>query len=172
MLAAITPQTRAIFVANPNNPTGTLATRAEVMRLINGVPANVLLVMDEAYLEFLDKPVDLVLLIRGGKKPNLLLMRTFSKIAGLAGLRLGYGIAAPELVSALEKIRQPFNINAIAQALAHLPRLTMRNTPAARAKTTGAGWRFMKLDSRNANWSICPRPGISSCARRQRPARV
>ena len=116
MLHAITPQTRVIFISNPNNPTGTLAERADVVKLLNEVPQNVLLVMDEAYIEFLDSPVDLLPFIRRGLKPNLLLMRTFSKIYGLAGLRLGYGIAAPELIAALEKVRQPFNINSLVQA--------------------------------------------------------
>jgi histidinol-phosphate aminotransferase len=116
MLRAITPQTRVVFVANPNNPTGTLAPREEVIQLVNEVPDNVLLVMDEAYIEFLDDAVDLVALIRLGVRPNLLMMRTFSKIFGLAGLRLGYGIGHPDLIAALEKIRQPFNINSIAQA--------------------------------------------------------
>ncbi len=115
MLRAITPQTQVLFVANPNNPTGTLAPRAEVVRLLNEVPPDVLLVMDEAYIDFLESPVDLLPLIRRGDRPNLLLMRTFSKIFGLAGLRLGYGLGHPELMAALEKIRQPFNINALVQ---------------------------------------------------------
>jgi histidinol-phosphate aminotransferase len=76
----------------------------------------VLLALDEAYIEFLDLPPDVVSLIRNGTQPNLLLMRTFSKIFGLAGLRIGYGIAHPDLVATLEKARQPFNINSIAQA--------------------------------------------------------
>lgn len=116
MLRAITPNTRVLFIANPNNPTGTLAAREQVVELINEVPPHVLIVMDEAYLEFLDDPVDLLGLVRNGVTPNLLLMRTFSKIFGLAGLRLGYGIGVPGLISAMEKIRQPFNINSIAQA--------------------------------------------------------
>ena len=116
MLRAITPQTRVVFVANPNNPTGTLAPREELIKFVNDIPDNVLLVMDEAYVEFLDDAVDLVSLIRLGARPNLLLMRTFSKIFGLAGLRLGYGIGHPDLIAVLEKIRQPFNINSIAQA--------------------------------------------------------
>lgn len=116
MLHAITPRTRVVFVANPNNPTGTVASKEELIRFADQIPANVLLVVDEAYIEFLDAPADFVADIRAGKRPNILLMRTFSKIFGLAGLRLGYGIAAPELISALEKVRQPFNINAIAQA--------------------------------------------------------
>jgi histidinol-phosphate aminotransferase len=118
MLKAITTKTRIVFVANPNNPTGTLAARAELVRFVNDVPDDVLLVMDEAYIEFLDDAVDLVPLIRLGARKNLILMRTFSKIYGLAGLRIGYGIAAPELVSALEKIRQPFNANLLAQTAA------------------------------------------------------
>ena len=118
MLKAITPSTRIVFVANPNNPTGTLAAREELIRFVNEVPEDVLLVMDEAYLEFLSDPVDLVPLIRLGARKNLILMRTFSKIYGLAGLRLGYGIADAALISALEKIRQPFNANLLAQTAA------------------------------------------------------
>lgn len=136
MLRAITPRTKVVFVANPNNPTGTLAPREDVVRLVNEVPDHVLLVMDEAYLDFLEDPVDLVPLIRDRLKGNLLLMRTFSKIFGLAGLRLGYGIGCPEVIAALEKVRQPFNLNSIAQAAAlaalddpeHLARTRANNT--------------------------------------------
>lgn len=116
MLAAITPQTRIVFVANPNNPTGTVVPKKELVDFANQIPSNVLLALDEAYIEFLDDPADFISEIRRGQKPNLLLMRTFSKIYGLAGLRLGYGIASPELIAGLEKVRQPFNINSIAQA--------------------------------------------------------
>ena len=116
MLKAITPQTRVVFVANPNNPTGTVVSKQELIDFASQVPANVLLVIDEAYIEFLSDAADFISEIRRGQKPNLLLMRTFSKIFGLAGLRLGYGIGNPELITALEKIRQPFNINSIAQA--------------------------------------------------------
>jgi len=118
MLRAITPKTRIVFVANPNNPTGTLAPREELIQFVNDVPDDVLLVMDEAYIEFLSDPVDLVPLIRLGARKNLILMRTFSKIYGLAGLRIGYGIAAADLAAALEKIRQPFNANLLAQTAA------------------------------------------------------
>jgi histidinol-phosphate aminotransferase len=116
MAKAITPRTKVIFVANPNNPTGTLATADEVRVLLDKTPGHAVLVMDEAYVEFLEQPLDLIPLIRAGQKSNLILMRTFSKIHGLAGLRLGYGIAHPEFIAALEKIRQPFNINSLAQA--------------------------------------------------------
>jgi histidinol-phosphate aminotransferase len=116
MSRAITDKTRVVFVANPNNPTGTLAPAQEVLQLVEAVPEHILLVMDEAYHEFLPDPVDLLSTIREGRHPNLLLMRTFSKIYGLAGLRLGYGIGHPDLIAAFEKVRQPFNINSIAQA--------------------------------------------------------
>jgi len=116
MLRAITVNTKVIFVANPNNPTGTLALPEDVRRLVEETPPNVVLVMDEAYIEFLDKPLDWIPLVRSGQKPNLILLRTFSKIHGLAGLRLGYGIGHPAFIAALEKIRQPFNINSLAQA--------------------------------------------------------
>ena len=118
MVRAITPQTRIVFVANPNNPTGTLARREDIVQLVNDVPDDVLLVMDEAYIEFLDDAADLVPLIRLGTRKNLLLMRTFSKIYGLAGLRIGYGIGNPDFIAALEKIRQPFNVNSLAQTAA------------------------------------------------------
>ena len=116
MLEAITPATRIVWVANPNNPTGTMAKPTDVRTLVEQVPDDVLLVMDEAYYEFLEEPVDLLPLVRSKEKPNLLLMRTFSKIYGLAGLRIGYGIGHPDFVSALEKVRQPFNTNSVAQA--------------------------------------------------------
>lgn len=155
MLAAITPQTKVIFVANPNNPTGTLAPPGDVLRLVNEVPKHVLLVMDEAYIEFLSDPVDLLSLIRGGGKPNLLIMRTFSKIFGLAGLRLGYGIGQPELIAALEKIRQPFNINSIAQAgalaalddAAHVTQTRLNNA---------AGLRFLTNNLRAMGLELIP----------------
>ena len=116
MRAALTPATRVVFVANPNNPTGTAAPPSQLAAFIEAVPEEVALVLDEAYIEFLDGPLDLLPEIRRGRKPNLILLRTFSKIYGLAGVRLGYGIGHPDFIAQLEKIRQPFNINAIAQA--------------------------------------------------------
>jgi histidinol-phosphate aminotransferase len=116
MLAAITSQTRVVFVANPNNPTGTVVKAEELRRFVLAVPSHVLLALDEAYVEFLDAPLDLLPDICAGSLPNVLLMRTFSKIYGLAGLRIGYGIGHPELIASLEMIRQPFNLNSISQA--------------------------------------------------------
>jgi histidinol-phosphate aminotransferase len=118
LLKAITPSTRVVFVANPNNPTGTLNPPSAIHAFLRDFPEDVLLVLDEAYLEYLEDPVDLLPEIRAGRRLNLILARTFSKIYGLAGLRLGYGIGHPETIAALEKIREPFNVNAIAQAAA------------------------------------------------------
>jgi len=143
MLAAITPQTRVIFVANPNNPTGTLASSSDVTRLILETPSSVMIAMDEAYVEFLDEPLDLVSLVRDGRFPNLLLMRTFSKIFGLAGLRIGYGIGHPEVIAALEKVRQPFNINSIAQAGALAALDDVEHLRRTRANNS-AGLRFLE----------------------------
>lgn len=116
MLAAIRDDTRVVFVANPNNPTGTTASPAQLESFIQAVPSHVLIVLDEAYIEFLDGALDLLPGIRDGSRPNLLLVRTFSKIHGLAGIRLGYGIAHADLIAQLEKVREPFNVNAVAQA--------------------------------------------------------
>jgi histidinol-phosphate aminotransferase len=115
MAAAVTPRTKEIFVANPNNPTGTLVGQEALDRFIDAVPERVIVVFDEAYYEFLEEPVDVLKYVREGR-PNVVVLRTFSKIQGLAALRVGYGLGAPEVISILQKTRQPFNVNAIAQA--------------------------------------------------------
>jgi histidinol-phosphate aminotransferase len=116
IIAAITAKTRLIFIANPNNPTGTLAGQDEIDQFIERVPENVIVVFDEAYFEYLDDPPDTLRFVRAGR--NVVVLRTFSKIQGLASLRIGYGIARPELIQVLQKTRQPFNVNGIAQAAA------------------------------------------------------
>jgi len=115
MAAAITPRTKEIFVANPNNPTGTLVGQEVLDRFIEAVPERVIVVFDEAYYEFLEQPVDVLKYVRDGR-PNVVVLRTFSKIQGLAALRVGYGLGSEEVISILQKTRQPFNVNAIAQA--------------------------------------------------------
>lgn len=114
MAAAITPATREVFIANPNNPTGTLVSQAEIDRFMDKVPDHVVVVFDEAYFEFLENAPDTLKFVRQGR--NVVVLRTFSKIQGLANLRIGYGLANPELISVLQKTRQPFNANGIAQA--------------------------------------------------------
>src|SRR5688572_7969185 len=114
MLKAITPQTKEVFIANPNNPTGTLLSQEQIDDFMAKVPENVVVVFDEAYYEFLPNPPDTVKFVRAGR--NVVVLRTFSKIQGLANLRIGYGLARPELIDVLQKTRQPFNANGIAQA--------------------------------------------------------
>jgi histidinol-phosphate aminotransferase len=114
MLEAITPKTRLIFIPNPNNPTGTLLSQRNVDSFMSRVPKNIIVVLDEAYFEFLDDPPETLEFVRQGR--NVVVLRTFSKIHGLAGLRIGYGVARPDLIEVLQKTRQPFNVNSIAQA--------------------------------------------------------
>jgi histidinol-phosphate aminotransferase len=114
MLAAITPRTRQVFIANPNNPTGTLVGQEAIDRFMARVPDHVLVIFDEAYYEFLDTPPDVLRYIRENR--NVVVMRTFSKIQGLANLRIGYGLAPARIAEVLQKTRQPFNANGIAQA--------------------------------------------------------
>ncbi len=119
ILNAVTERTKIIFIANPNNPTGTYVPVQEIEKFIARVPERICLCFDEAYLDFVDAPDFPWMLpyVKSGRK-NIILMRTFSKCYGLAGLRIGYGVAHPELIEYLHKIRQPFNVNAVAQAAA------------------------------------------------------
>ena len=114
----IGPKTRVIFIANPNNPTGSYVHKKEVEDFLLSLPENILVVFDEAYFEFVDRkdfPRALNYLKEG---KNVIILRTFSKIYGLAGLRIGYGIAKKEIIQYLERCRQPFNVNLLAQAAA------------------------------------------------------
>jgi histidinol-phosphate aminotransferase len=118
VLSAVTDRTRVVFLANPNNPTGTSIGQAEFDVLVDGLPERVILVHDEAYLDYVrrDDFPDTLAAIR--RRPTVLSLRTFSKVYGLAGLRVGYAIGDPELVGYLERARHPFNVNSMAQAAA------------------------------------------------------
>lgn len=114
IIKAVTPLTRVIFIANPNNPTGTILTHHEITTLMDAISSDVLVVLDQAYAEFVeesDYPVQKELLTN---YKNIFITGTFSKLYGLAGLRIGWGIGHPELIEQLQKIRQPFNVNALA----------------------------------------------------------
>ncbi len=113
----IDQKTKVIFIANPNNPTGTYVTKYEIEEFFKGLPEDLLVVLDEAYDAFIDVddfPNSLSYL----KRKNLLVLKTFSKTYGLAGLRIGFALGNPELISCLERVRQPFNVNSLAQAAA------------------------------------------------------
>ena len=118
MAKAVTGKTRLVFLCNPNNPTGTYVSAAEVAAFIQAIPPDVIVVFDEAYYEYVtatDYP-DTLSMLKGGR--NVVLLRTFSKIYGLAGLRIGYGLTTPEIVQHLNRIRPPFNTNSLAQKAA------------------------------------------------------
>ncbi len=118
MLAAITPETRVVFIANPNNPTGTFAAGEEIENFLARVRRDVAVVVDEAYTDYLPPNLryDSVALLK--KYPNFIVTRTFSKVYGLAGLRVGYGLMHPDVAELLNRVRQPFNVNSLALAAA------------------------------------------------------
>ena len=113
-LEAITPKTRLIFIPNPNNPTGKLVFQSAIDDFMSQVPDSILVIFDEAYFEFLDEPPETLRYI--GERRNVVVLRTFSKIHGLAGVRIGYAVAPSEIIEVLHKTRQPFNVNSIALA--------------------------------------------------------
>ncbi len=132
MAAKINDKTKLIFIANPNNPTGSIVTKQEFSAFMEKVPEDVIVVLDEAYYEYVetaDYP-DSIDYIKNGA--NVIALRTFSKIFGLAGLRVGYGIAKKELIDILECVRQPFNVNSLAQAGAAAALSDIRHVEASR----------------------------------------
>src|SRR5688500_3672399 len=149
--AAITPATRLVYLANPNNPTGTWFAADAFAAFMQRVPANVLVVVDEAYAEFADAPDHASVLPLIGAHPNLIVTRTFSKAFALAGLRVGYAVAHPGLIAVMERVRESFNVNMVGLAAAaaalednaHLQSSLARNaeqrTELARA-LRGRGW--------------------------------
>jgi histidinol-phosphate aminotransferase len=118
MLAKVNEQTKIVWVCNPNNPTGTISTKEEFEKFLTAVPSHVLVVSDEAYSEYIDDPSypDTIKLLDPYK--NLLILRTFSKIYGLASLRIGYGVGHPEIIHLINQVREPFNNSRLAQAAA------------------------------------------------------
>ncbi|HZV99455.1 MAG TPA: histidinol-phosphate transaminase [Methylophilaceae bacterium] len=118
MLEAVNSRTRMIFIANPNNPTGTLLSKADVLNFLRRVPKQVLVVLDEAYDEYLSEALKSESVSWLQEFQNLIISRTFSKAYGLAGLRIGFGMASAEVADIMNRVRQPFNVNSIAQAAA------------------------------------------------------
>ncbi len=118
MAAVLTAKTKMIFVCNPNNPTGTIVKQKEVEEFLEVIPEDVIVVFDEAYFEYVSSESYPNTIDYLDRYPNIIILRTFSKIYSLGGLRIGYGIANSELISYVERVRQPFNINSIAQVAA------------------------------------------------------
>ncbi|MBZ0072494.1 MAG: histidinol-phosphate transaminase [Gammaproteobacteria bacterium] len=138
MLAAVTDQTRMIFIANPNNPTGTWLKRDELDAFLQRVPRQVVVVLDEAYVEYVDEPDYPDSIPWLAQFPNLILTRTFSKAFGLAGLRVGFALSHPEIADVLNRVRQPFNVNTLA-LIAATAALTDRAHLEASLKLNRAG---------------------------------
>ena len=149
--AAITPTTRIVYLANPNNPTGTWFAADALAAFMRGVPANVLVVVDEAYAEFVDAPGHASALSLVGAHPNLAVTRTFSKAYALAGLRVGYAVGHPGLIAVMERVRESFNVNMVGLAAAaaslddeaHLQASLARNAEQRAALAAGLrerGW--------------------------------
>ena len=117
MKAAVTPHTKLVFIANPDNPTGTYVTKRALDEFLRGLPSETLVFLDEAYYEFVDAS-DYPQTLSKVAERSLIVTRTFSKAYGLAGLRIGYGVAQPGLIAAMDAVREPFNVNSLAQVAA------------------------------------------------------
>ena len=167
MRAAIREDTAMVFIANPNNPTGTLLSNAELADFLATVPARVIVVLDEAYTEFLDTPSDALVWL--AQYPNLIVTRTFSKAYGLAGLRVGYALASAEVADLMNRLRQPFNVNSLALAAAEAAlddadflAQSKRVNDEGRSQLL-AGFKRLQLDSiPSAGNFICVRVGDSA----------
>jgi histidinol-phosphate aminotransferase len=117
---AVTLKTRIIFIANPNNPTGTIKTHEEIETLLQKLDPTIIVVLDEAYAEYVESPQYPQSMALVKKYSNVIVLRTFSKLYGLAGLRVGYGIGSKSIIETMQKIRQPFNLNSLALKAAEL----------------------------------------------------
>ncbi len=153
--AAITPQTRIVFLANPNNPTGTIFFQQDWERFLSAIPPDVIVVMDEAYAEYVDDadyPASLAALKAGH---NVVILRTFSKIYGLAGLRVGYGIAAPAVVELMDRVRQPFNVNSLGQIAARAALDDVEHVERSRA-CNREGMDYLKRECARLGLDVVP----------------
>lgn len=168
MQDAITVDTRLVFIANPNNPTGTWVARESLRRFLAAVPAHVIVVVDEAYFEYVDEREYPDCVAWLGDHPRLIVCRTFSKAYGLAGLRVGYSVSHPGIADLLNRVRQPFNVNSLALTAAaaaltdteHLQRSVTSNR---------AGMRQMEAACARLGLSYIPSVGNFLCIEFQRP---
>ena len=156
MTDAMTPETRLVFVCNPNNPTGTIVTADEVTAFMERVPDHVLVVFDEAYYEMVESDAypETLEYVRQGRG-NVMVMRTYSKAFGLAGIRLGYAIAAPEVLAPLNRVKEPFAVNLLAQA-AGVAALEDREFLRRTVKTTQRERRFLRQAFEDLGFETIP----------------
>lgn len=159
LLAAVTPRTRVVFLANPNNPTGTFLAPSEVARLHAGLPADVLLVVDEAYGEYVDPALQQAALRLAARHTNVVVTRTFSKIYGLAAERIGWGTGAPGLVDVLNRIRGPFNVTASGQKAALAALADQEFVTASREHNTRERARLAEAIAALGNHGLSITPG-------------
>ncbi len=144
----ITSKTRVIFLANPNNPTGTIFSRSQFEDFLGKVPEDVVIVVDEAYFEYVDDPLYPDTLDYQSSRPGLITVRTFSKIYGLAGTRIGYAVASEEVAALLNRAREPFNVNSLAQKAAAAALEDSRHCALSRkANLEGVEYISSRLDS-------------------------
>ena len=162
LIAAITPNTKVIFLANPNNPTGAHVTRGQFERILGALPRGTLLVVDEAYHEYAvagDADYARSQDYRSADQPLLITLRTFSKIYGLAGLRIGYGIAHPTLCNYINRVRRPFNVNSVAQAAALA---ALGDVDHVNASTAAAQNGIPALSQAVADLGLTPYPSLAN----------
>jgi len=164
MLAAINDKTRIVFVTNPNNPTGTWIRKDEFVAFLNKVPERVLVLLDEAYFEYVDRadyPNGIELL---SQYPNLVVTRTFSKAYGLASLRVGYGVSSPELAGLLNRVRPPFNVNSFALAAAKAALLD-KDYVAESVAANNHGMAYLEGEFNRLGLSFIPSVGNFICVK-------
>ena len=149
---AISPRTKLVFICNPNNPTGTMVAAQEVTEFLTQIPKHLLVVFDEAYAEYVTSPEYQSGTAYLQQYPNVVVLRTFSKIYGLAALRIGYGLAHPQVIQLLEKAREPFNVNRLAQIAAHAA-LTDKKHLERSCSLNATGKKQLLAGFRKFSWS-------------------
>lgn len=162
LLGAVTPRTKLVYLCSPNNPTGTILTQSEARHILDGLPENVLIVLDLAYNDYTDADDRVVETSAILQDPRVVVLHTFSKLYGLAGLRVGYGLGHPDLWSYVHRVREPFNVNRLAQraavaALADEPhrKASRELARASRVQYEEAGRRLgMKVAPTEANFIL------------------
>ena len=155
MYNRITPKTKAVFIANPNNPTGTMVKRDELEWFLESVPEDIIVVIDEAYFDYVDDPDYPNSLDYRNLGKSIITVRTFSKIYGLAGLRLGYGVSSVEIISYMNRVREPFNVNSLAQLAAYAALDDTEHVTKSR-EINRIGFQYLTKELKKLNLAFAP----------------